>query len=183
MLLVAIVVALKLDKDVAPAEDLNHALHLLTVASETNQSCGVFGDIFSSGGSALLVAMSGAHFDFGEEPAQVLIALARLGQQCVSETFSRHNFGADNSPYPGFLRLLVEAHSARKTVAVEQRHGGQFEFGATCDQRFRQRSAFEKTKCRAGMQLDVSRTSHTSLRETSATKPSTRDRDHPDSTR
>ncbi len=169
MLLIAIVMALEFDEDVVAAEDVDHLLHSFT--AETNQTRGMFGDVFSGGGGAFLIAMSGAQFDFGQQAAQVLIALARLGQQRVAEAFGRHHFGADDRAHAGFLRLLVEAHGARKTVAVEQRHGGRAEFGRARDQGFGQRRAFEKTESGAGVQLDVGVASHTFLRETSAAMP------------
>jgi hypothetical protein len=77
VLLIAIVMALEFDEDVVPAENIDHLFHSFT--AETNQTCSVFGDVFRGGGGTFLIAMSGAQFNFGQQLAQVLVTLARLG--------------------------------------------------------------------------------------------------------
>ena len=57
--------------------------------------------------------------------------------------------------HAGFFRLLVKANGARKTVAVEQRHGGQSEFGGAAIKASGKRRAFEKAEGGAGVKFDV----------------------------
>src|SRR4029077_3706508 len=49
----------------------------------------------------------------------------------------------------------MEARGAVYTIGIKQRHGRHVKVGASCNQAFGQRSAFEKTKSRTGMKFDV----------------------------
>ncbi len=102
--------------------------------------------------------MAGAQLDFSEHAAQVLIALAGLGQQRVAEAFGRGDFGADDGAHAGFLRLLMKARGAREAVAVEEGDGGQIERSGLFDQGLGERRAFEKTESRARVEFDVGHT-------------------------
>ena len=105
---------------------------------------------------------SRAQFHPRNQPAQILITLARRHQQRIPPAFRRRHFRANVRLNRNLLRSQIKTRRAIHSVAIEHSHRAHFFFLARASQLLRQRRAFEKTECRPRMKLRVGRFAHQS---------------------
>ena len=96
-----------------------------------------------------------AQFHARDETAKIPIAGSRLREQHITPAIGRSDLRPDVRPQSEFLCSHVKTRRAVHAVTIEQRHGGDFAFGAHTRQFLGRRSAFEKAKCGARVQFDV----------------------------
>jgi hypothetical protein len=142
-------------------------------AGEAEEAFGVLGEVVVGGGSFGLGGF--AHFELGDELAEVLIAGARgaeeretcwFGWKLMREKGGRRkalakgggrDFGADGSADAVAFGAGVHAGGAVDAVAVEQGDGGELDFEGALDEVFGLGGGFEEGEGAGGVELDIIR--------------------------
>ncbi len=128
---------------------------------QADQAVGEFGELFRLG---CAFAFFGAHLYARDQTAEILVAFAAFGQQRIAVAIGAGDFGADVRADAGFFCGHVKTRRAGNVVAIEDRQGGEVEFGGARDEFFGNGGAFQKAERRAGVEFDIRCASHTRLR-------------------
>ena len=100
-------------------------------AGQADQPLRSLGD-FGSGN--ITFALGRAQFHPGDEPAKILISLARGHQQRIAPALRGGDFRADMRANGTFFRGQIKTRRAIDSVAIEQRHGRHSVLRAHCGQ-------------------------------------------------
>ncbi len=98
------------------------------------------------------------HLHRGQQTTEIAISLLRLDEDGEAEDRvrdSHRQLRTDDGPDTGFFGREMHARRAVDAVAIEQCERRVAERDSPIDQRFRQRGAVEKRKCRRSVKLDV----------------------------
>src|SRR5689334_17609826 len=101
-------------------------------------------------------------FGAGDQSAKILISGARLCDERITrrarfakKSVLHRDLGADVSFELAFHCSQMKTWRTINAIAIEQSHGRHSVIGTSRDESFGQRSAFQKTECRAGVEFYV----------------------------
>ena len=170
-LLAAVQVTLELGEDVEaavdadqPVEDAARAVDIaageapgyrsLPAAGETHEAGRVLGEIVERCRS---LALRRAHLDPGDEPAEVLVPLAVLGEERELTAVVERHLGAHQRGEAEARARAVEPRRAEHAVAIHEGDGALIEPGGLLGEGLRQGRRLEEAEGAPGVELDEHR--------------------------
>ena len=136
--------------DVAAGEAPGH--RPLLAAGETDEAAGVLGEV-AEGRRPL--ALGRAHLDPGDEPAEVLVPLAILGEERELAAVVERHLGAHQRGEAEAGARAVEPRRAEHAVAIDQRDGALIEPRGLLGEGLGERGRLEKAEGTASVELHV----------------------------
>src|SRR5438105_7929376 len=129
----AIVMTLQFDIDVFATKDVDQSIESFTAAfirngsgewtvlatREADETAGVLSDLIFRD---CAFTLRRAEFHASQEPAKILVTLARFGEERIANACCGSDFSADMRLETGFLRSEIKSRRAVNAVAVEKGH-------------------------------------------------------------